>query len=170
MALARRAFLLSALSTSLIATGCGFHLRGRVNLPIKTMYVNMPRNNKMAADIRRMLIAGTNVLLVDNAKDAEAILELINSNRLRNEISYNMEGDVREYELTLQLTFRLTDPNGNEFFPPTTFASSRNMYYNDDDYLSRNAEESLLYNEMQQDLISQLLNRISTIEPIPHEY
>lgn len=170
MALARRTFLLAALSSCLITTGCGFHLRGRVNLPVKTMYVNMPKNNKMAADIRRMLTAGTNVMLVDNAKEAEAILELINSNRQRHELSYNMEGDVREYELTLQLTFRLTDPNGNEFFPPTTFASSRNMYYNDEDYLTRNAEESLLYNEMQQDLISQLLNRISTIEPIPNEY
>ncbi len=170
MALARRTFLLTALSSCLITAGCGFHLRGRVNLPVKTMYVNMPKNNKMAADIRRMLTAGTNVMLVDNAKEAEAILELINSNRQRHELSYNMEGDVREYELTLQLTFRLTDPNGNEFFPPTTFASSRNMYYNDEDYLTRNAEESLLYNEMQQDLISQLLNRISTIEPIPNEY
>ena len=170
MALARRTFSLTALSSCLITTGCGFHLRGRVNLPVKTMYVNMPKNNKMAADIRRMLTAGTNVMLVDNAKEAEAILELINSNRQRHELSYNMEGDVREYELTLQLTFRLTDPNGNEFFPPTTFASSRNMYYNDENYLTRNAEESLLYNEMQQDLIFQLLNRISTIEPIPNEY
>ena len=44
------------------------------------------------------------------------------------------------------------------------------MYYNDDEYLSRASEENVLYNEMQQDLISQLLSRLTTVEPIPHEY
>lgn len=171
MALARRSFLFSAFALStFMASGCGWHLRGHVTLPFDTLYVNMPVNNKVAADIRRMIAASTNVKVLPEAEGAQAILELLSSGRHREVVSLNMEGEAREYELTLNMTFRLVDPDGNEFFPPTTFSASRNMYYNDDEYLSRAAEENVLYNEMQQDLISQLLSRLTTVEAITDEY
>lgn len=44
------------------------------------------------------------------------------------------------------------------------------MTYNEEDYLSRDAEEAMLYREIQQDLITQLLNRLATIKPISDEY
>ena len=139
MALARRSFLFSALACTLLASGCGFHLRGQVTLPFQTLYVNKKRIKS-------------------------------SSGRHREVISVNMQGEDRDYELTLNMTFRLATPDGEEFFPPTTFTASRTMYYNDDEYLSRASEENVLYNEMQQDLISQLLSRLTTVEPIPHEY
>ena len=166
MALARRSFLFSALAFSLMAGGCGWHLRGHVTLPFNTLYVNMPINNKVAADIRRMIAASTNVTLVPEAEGAEAILELLSSGRHREVVSLNMQGEAREYELTLNMTFRLINPDGEEFVPTTTFTASRNMYYYDDEYLSRSAEENVLYNEMQQDLISQLLSRLTTVQGI----
>lgn len=170
MALARRSFLFSALAFSMLTGGCGWHLRGQVTLPFNTLYVNMPVNNKVAADIRRMIAASTNVTVVSEAENADAILELLSSGRHREVVSLNMEGEAREYELTLNMTFRLVNADGEEFFPPTRFSASRNMYYNDDEYLSRSAEENVLYNEMQQDLISQLLNRLTTVQTISDEY
>lgn len=170
MSLARRSFLLSSLALAVGLTGCGFHLRGRVTLPIETMFVNLPVNNQMAAEIRRMLKGGTNITLVDTAEEADAILELVSSGRNREVVSLNMRGEAREYELTLQLTFRLINQDGAEFLPPTTFTGSRDMTYNEEDYLSRDAEEAMLYREIQQDLITQLLNRLATIKPISDEY
>ena len=124
MALARRSFLFSALAFStLMASGCGWHLRGHVTLPFDTLYVNMPVNNKVAADIRRMIAASTNVKVLPEAEGAQAILELLSSGRHREVVSLNMEGEAREYELTLNMTFRLVDPDGNEFFPITTSES-----------------------------------------------
>ena len=73
---------------------------------------------------------------------------------------------AKKRTLLIFLTCRLINPDGEEFFPPTTFTASRNMYYNDDEYLSRSAEENVLYNEMQQDLISQLLSRLTTVQGI----
>ena len=72
--------------------------------------------------------------------------------------------------LTLQLTFRVASPDGDEYFPATTFTASREITYNEEDYNSRDAEEALLYNEMQEELIIQLLNRLSTIKPHIHAY
>ena len=170
MSLARRSFLLSSLALAVGLTGCGFHLRGRVTLPVETMFVNLPVNNQMAAEIRRMLKGGTNITLVDTAEEADAILELVSSGRNREVVSLNMRGEAREYELTLQLTFRLINQDGAEFLPPTTFTACRDMTYNEEDYLSRDAEEAMLYREIQQDLITQLLNRLATIKPISDEY
>ena len=170
MALARRSFLFSALACTLLASGCGFHLRGQVTLPFQTLYVNMPVNDKVAADIRRMIAASTNVTIVSQANRADAILELLSSGRHREVISVNMQGEDRDYELTLNMTFRLATPDGEEFFPPTTFTASRSMYYNDDEYLSRSAQEDILYSEMQQSLINQLLGRLSAVKPITNEY
>ena len=93
----------------------------------------------MAAEIRRMLKGGTNITLVDTAEEADAILELVSSGRNREVVSLNMRGEAREYELTLQLTFRLINQDGAEFLPPTTFTGSRDMTYNEEDYLSRDA-------------------------------
>ena len=156
MALARRSFLFSALALSVMASGCGFHLRGQTTLPFETLYVDMPVNDKIAANIRRLIAASTNVTIV----------ELVSSGRHRDVVSVNMQGEERDYELTLNMTFRLVDPDGNEFFPPTTFTASRTMYYNDDEYLSRTAQEEILYSEMQQNLINRLLARMSSVEPI----
>ena len=105
MALARRSFLFSALACTLLASGCGFHLRGQVTLPFQTLYVNMPVNDKVAADIRRMIAASTNVTIVSQANRADAILELLSSGRHREVISVNMQGEDRDYELTLNMTF-----------------------------------------------------------------
>ena len=125
MALARRSFLFSALALSVMASGCGFHLRGQTTLPFETLYVDMPVNDKIAANIRRLIAASTNVTIVPQAAQADAILELVSSGRHRDVVSVNMQGEERDYELTLNMTFRLVDPDGNEFFPPTTFTASR---------------------------------------------
>jgi LPS-assembly lipoprotein len=117
-----------------------------------------------------MLASGTNVQLVDNAADAQAILDFMGQNRYREVIALNTKGEAREYELTLKLTFRVASPDGDEYFPATTFTASREITYNEEDYNSRDAEEALLYNEMQEELIIQLLNRLSTIKPHIHAY
>ncbi len=169
MALARRTFLISALAATLSA-GCGWRLRGRVTLPFDTMYVNIAKNSRMGADIRRMLAGGTNVTLTETAQEAQCVLELVGSNRSREILALNAKGDAREYELTLELTFRLMSPDGDEYMVPTTFSGARPMSYNEDDYLSRGTEEGLLYNEIQHDLIVQLLNRLSALKPEIHAY
>ena len=169
MAFGRRSFILSAFAAAL-TSGCGFHLRGQVTLPFDNMFVNMPVNNRMAAEIRRALKGGTNVTLLDSAEQAQAVLELVSSRRNREVLALNSKGEAREYELTLQLTFRVASPDGDEYMPPTTFTGSRQMSYNEEDYLSRDTEENLLYAEIQQDLITQLLNRLSALKPTIHAY
>ena len=162
MSLARRSFLFSGLAlTGLAVTGCGFRLRGHVNLPFSSLYLSINHNTRMGAQIIRTIRSGSSTQIVQDPKKAEAILDLVSSQRNREVLSLNAKGEAREYELSLALTFRVSDRDGAEILPATQFVASREITYNEDEYLSRDAEEEHFYQEMERDLVIQLLNRLS---------
>lgn len=162
MSLARRSFLLSGLAlTGLTLSGCGFRLRGHVTLPFQSLYLSISHNSRMGAQIIRTIRSGSSTVIVDNPKQADAILDLVSSQRNREVLSLNAKGEAREYELSLSLTFRVSNRDGEEILPATEFVANREITYNEDEYLSRSAEEEHFYEEMERDLVIQLLNRLS---------
>ena len=44
-------------------------------------------------------------------------------------------GDAREYELKLEVSFRLSAPDGAQYLPDTVIAAVREISYNEEDYL-----------------------------------
>ena len=72
--LTRRSFILGLSALGL--TGCGWHLRGKQNVPFKTIYIALGENSAVRATIRRNLEAQTEVKVVNDRKEAEAIFEL----------------------------------------------------------------------------------------------
>ena len=163
MACSRRV-LLSALSVVLFS-GCGFHLRGSFSLPFKTLFLDMDSNSKFTATLARMLRAGSNVTLVDNVQDAQAVLRITQNTSSRDVLSYSTSGRAREFELKIVLTFTVTAPDGHVFLPPTTISASRDITYDDSDYLSRDSEETMIKTEMQNDIIEQMIRRIERAKP-----
>ena len=158
MLFSRRALLTAAVVAPL--AGCGFKLRGRFTLPFETVYLDMQRNTPMAAQIARQLRGGSNAKLVDSPEAAQAILKVIRVSRERSILSKNAKGVAREYLLRLTVTFKVTAPDGSEYLPQTSITAERSLMYDDTEYLSRDSEEALFYNEMQSDIVSQLRRRI----------
>lgn len=164
MSLSRRSLLAAAAVIPL--AGCGFRLRGRFELPFEKIYLDMNRNTPFTARIARLLRAGSNVTIVDSAEQAQAILKLTRQSRERNIISYNANGEAREYELKYIVQFQLTTPRGTPYLPETTLVAVREISYDDSDYLSRDNEEALVISEMQSDLATQIIRRIERAEPV----
>ncbi len=161
MTYSRRTLIAAAASIALGSlTGCGFRLRGHFSLPFKTIYLDMDRNNPFTAQVKRLLTAGSDVTVVPAADEAEAVLRIISRRLERNAITYNADGNVREYELKLTIQFRLTTPTGAEYLPDSSLTAVRDIYYNDEDYLSRGSEEALLIKDMENDIASQMIRRI----------
>ncbi len=50
--------------------GCGFALRGSANLPYESLYIDLPDNNALGAELRRNLRAGTNTRIVERREQA----------------------------------------------------------------------------------------------------
>ena len=164
MAISRR-LLLCALPAALL-TGCGFHLRGNFTLPFETLCLDMEENSKFTATLSRMLRASSNVKLVSDPATAEAILRVTKNTSSRDVLSYSTSGRAREYQLKNVITFTVTTPDGREYLPATTLTALRDITYDESDYLSRDDEEAMIKNEMQNDLISQMIRRIERAKPL----
>jgi LPS-assembly lipoprotein len=141
--------------------GCGFHLRGTADLPFSSVYVP-GANTGIALDLARNLRAGTNVKLVDDAKQAEAILEFTGETRAKEILSLTGTGRVREFRLRYRVGFRVHDGKGNDYVPASTLELTRDVTFNDADVLAKEAEEQLLYRDMQGDMVQQIMRRLSS--------
>jgi LPS-assembly lipoprotein len=143
--------------------GCGFHLRGAADLPFSSMYVPSATSG-IALDLARNIRAGTNVKLVDDAKQADAIVELTGETRGKEILSLTGTGRVREFRLRYRVGFRVHDGKGNEFVPPSTLELTRDVTFNDSQVLAKESEEQLLYRDMQSDMVQQIMRRLSSAQ------
>ena len=157
----RRALFAAAGALAAAAVGgCGFRMRGAQTLPIDTLFLALPVNSPLGAEITRVVRSSTTTQVVTNRKDAQAIFELLGESRQREVLSVNAQGRAREYQLRLLTSFRVVDPNGIELVPATTLTARRDIAFNESELLAKESEEALLYRDMQSDLVRQMVTRL----------
>jgi len=154
--------LLMAVATAVLLSACGFQLRGAANLPYDTLHVATPKTSAFAVEFRRAITTGSQTRLVDNPKEAQATLQLINETREKVILSLSGGGRVREYQLRYRIVYRLVNKDNQQLRPATQIALQRDISYNDTDTLAKESEEALLYRDMQSDAVSQLLRQLQT--------
>ena len=153
-----------AVALAVLLAGCGFHLRGQVELPFETLYV--PGTNSLAVELRRNVVAASNTKLVEAPKSAQAVLGFTTEARDKIILSFTSAGKVNEYRLRYRVGFRVTDPNGAQVFLPTSeILLTRDMTYNDAQVLAKQEEENLLYRDMQTDMVQQIMRRLGAARP-----
>ena len=158
----RREFLRSAvLIATVVSLGaCGFKLRGSATLPVETIYLALPVNSPVGAEITRLLRASTNARVVTERNEAQAIFELLGESREREVVAINSQGRVSEFQIRLRARFRVLNKEGFELIAPTELVARRDISFNESDLLAKESEESLLYRDMQSDLVRQMVNRL----------
>src|SRR5262245_31903570 len=144
----------------LALAGCGFHLRGTAQVPFSTLYVPNPTTG-LALDLKRGIVAGTNAKVVDDAKSADAVLAFIEEAREKEILSLTGAGRVREFQLRYRVRFRVHDGKGGNFVPPATIQLTRDVTFNDAQILAKEAEEQLLFRDMQSDMVQQIVRRLA---------
>ncbi|HUQ74733.1 MAG TPA: LPS assembly lipoprotein LptE [Burkholderiales bacterium] len=155
----RTAFLVVALALA----GCGFQLRGSANVPFNTLYIPNAKIG-IALDLKRNIEAGTQAKVVDDPKNADAILELTSEAKEKIILSLTGAGRVREFRLRYTVNYRVHDGKGGEYVPKSVVALSRDVTYNDAEILAKEAEEQLLFRDMQSDMVQQVLRRLASAE------
>lgn len=161
----RAPLALAAVLLVTLLAGCGFKLRGEQVIPVESIYIQVPLNSQIGAEISRNLRGVSKVQVVGERKDAKAIFELLGERREREVLAINAAGRAREYQLRLIASFRVVSPEGGELLPATTLTARRDISFNETDFLARENEEALLYRDMQTDLVRQMINRLSAIKP-----
>jgi LPS-assembly lipoprotein len=163
----RLSFPLLAVFLALLVAGCGWQLRGMgsLQLPYKTMYIALPETADVRVWLERYIRAGGRTTIVDSAQEAEAVFQQLQDSRVKTVLSVNAQGRVREYRLQLTYRFRLVDAKGRELVAPNEIALSRDITYDDSTVLAKDLEEGLLWRDMNNDLVNQILRRLTIIKP-----
>lgn len=161
---APRRALITAAAASLTLAACGFRLRGERTLPFETIFLGFPPNSPLGAELARNIRAGTRTQVVDDRAKAQAVLDVLGESREREVLAVNAQGKTREYQLRLRFVFRVHDGKGAEFVPPSTVAIQRDIAFNEAQVLAREAEEAVLFRDMQSDLVQQVLRRLAAAQ------
>lgn len=147
-----------------VLTACGFQLRGQASLPFDTIYISFPQGHPIGTDIKRLIKAGTKTRIVDSARKAQAILEIISVTNDKQIMSVSGGGRVREFELFYRVSFRLTDAKGAELIPTNEIALRRVIPFTDAQVVAKEGEETMLIREMQSDSADQILRRLEAVQ------
>lgn len=164
--LQRRAVITSALAAAALA-GCGFKLRSSQTFAFQTLAVTPERNGLVAADLIRYFgKAIVPITPVRGGQPPQVIVDILQEVRDKNVVGVNASGQVREFQLRLRLLFRMRLPDGRELIAPTEISQQRDISFNESAVLAKEAEEVLLFRDMQNDILQQLLRRLAAVKSL----
>lgn len=164
MLLKNRWLLACTLLVSLLfISACGFHLRGASEFPFKTIFVKGSEQTPFGVNLRRNLKGQENAKLVDSESDADVVLQILSERPEKIILSLTVQGFVREFTLNSYLTFQVHDKQGKVILPPTTIVLHRVISNNENMALPKASEEAMLFKDMQSDMVTQLVRRLSVL-------
>lgn len=166
----RRTFLsLSASAAALSLGGCGFALRKAPTFAFTTLYSGLAETSSLGVELRRSLQATRKVEVITEARrinEAQVILDVVSDQREKVVLSRNSSGQVREFQLRLTFRFKLRTLAGKELIPETEILQQRDISFNESAVLAKEAEEALLYRDMQSDVVQQIMRRLAAVKEL----
>jgi LPS-assembly lipoprotein len=164
----RRRTVLAAGATVLLA-GCGFKLRQAPEFAFDSIVIDAQPNSPLGNELRRTLAADGRVRVLPSGSDAaqaQVVLALPLELREKVVVGLNASGQVREFQLRTRVRFRLRTPQGRELIPETELLQQRDISFSEAAALAKEAEEALLYRDMQGDLVQQLMRRLAALKTL----
>ena len=165
--LRRRLFLASLAAPALAA--CGFELRRTPTFAFSTLFVGASQNSTLANELKRSIASGGTVEVINDVRQiqrVQVIMDVLAEQREKVVVGLNASGQVREFQLRIRMRFRLRTPQGKELIPDTELLQQRDISFNESAVLSKEAEENLLYRDMQTDIVQQLMRRLSAVKSL----
>lgn len=163
--LGRRAWLgkgLGLLSVGAMLGACGFKLRADERFVFQAITVTPAPGGALAAELRS---AFARTLPAQQTADPQraVVLDLLQEQREKVVVGRGAAGQVREYQLRIKAVFRVRSANGDELIAPTEITQHRDISFNESAVLAKEAEEVILYRDMQRDIVRQILRRVASI-------
>lgn len=163
-----RKLFLGLAGVTLLLAGCGFQLRQAPHFAFSSIYIGAAANSSLGNELKRTIASGGGVAVVDGARQgsAQVILDVLVDQREKVVVGLNATGQVREFQLRTRLKFKLRTPQGKELIAETELLQQRDISYNESAALAKEAEENLLYRDMQTDVVQQLMRRLAAVKAI----
>jgi LPS-assembly lipoprotein len=153
----------AVLAAALLLAGCGFHPRGAATLPFESVYIDAPRGSPIGIQLRRVIGSGSSTRIAATPQEADATLQVMNEYREKEILSLSAGGRVRELQLRYRLQYQVFDKQKNLIAAPGEIILRRDYSFNDQEQLSKESEEALLYRDMQNDAVQQIVRRLQAV-------
>jgi LPS-assembly lipoprotein len=151
----------AALVLALLLAGCGFQLRGEPQVGFRKLYISSAVPSAVVVDMKRALATGPTRIVATPA-EAEAHLRVLQEEREKAVYTITGSGRVYEYQLTLRVRYELVITGRDDpLIPPTRLEARRLISYSETAPTAKEAEEQLLYKDMQLDLSRQILRQVA---------
>jgi LPS-assembly lipoprotein len=155
-----------AMGAAALLAGCGFKLRQAPAFAFTKVYINIAPTSPLLRDLRRGLLSGGTVTVVDTQAAADVVLDVLNEGRQKVVVGLTAVGQVTEFELRIRFHFRLRTPQGKELIPDTEILETRDISFTESAALAKEPEEQLLYRDMQADIVAQLMRRLAAVKSL----
>jgi LPS-assembly lipoprotein len=155
----RRTFAVTA--SSLFLAACGFQLRQAPTFAFKKIYINASAASPIAQSLKKAIASSGNVTVVDNPTQADVILDVLGETRQKVVVGLSAVGQVTEFEIRMRFRFKLRTPQGRELIPDSEIAQNRDISFTESAALAKEAEEQLIYRDMQADVVLQTMRRLA---------
>ena len=175
----RRAVVQWALGGAVLGlSGCGFALRKAPKFPFSSMRMSGSTGTPVARELRAALV-GADVLVTGANTPASAppkqgdaaptepveqvVLTVLTDQREKTVVGQTAAGQVRELQLRTRFRFRLETPAGKILLDNTELLLERDISFSETAALAKEAEEALLYRDMQSDIVQQVMRRLAAV-------
>ncbi|OSZ71246.1 LPS assembly lipoprotein LptE [Hydrogenophaga sp. IBVHS1] len=162
--------LVAAGLTAVGLTGCGFALRKAPTFAFQSIRLQGNEGTAVARELREALQAnGLQVLTSTTTpatQPAQVVLTVVTDQRERAVVGQTAAGQVRELQLRTRFVFRLRTANEKTLIDDTELLLERDISFTETAVLSKDAEEAMLYRDMQGDIVQQVLRRLAAVKSL----
>lgn len=156
---------------ALVLAGCGFQLRGQVQLPPELSVVAVQSQQAIGAPpgtLSRklpLLLASNGVTVTRDPTQATATLTILNEGSGRRAVAADRFDIKRQYFLVYYATYQVTLANGKTLIPAEGISTNRTLLFDENQVLGFEASQEFLADSMAEDLAWQILRRLQAAKP-----
>jgi len=144
-----------------ILAACGFELRGEPTVGLHTIYLSSAVPSTVVTEIRHILATGS-TMVVASEKEGEASLRILGESREKTVRTITGSGRVYEFQLRLAASYQLAVPGREEpVIAPSEVVTTRLITYSEAAPTAKEAEEQLLYKDMQAEIAGRILRQVA---------
>ena len=161
--------LLWAVAPALVLSGCGFRFRGApLPLAFERLRLQAPAESALVRALRQALQERA-VQVLDAAvpqgegPSPQVVLTLLQDQRERVVVGTTAAGQVRELVLRQRCRLRLRTPQGRSLIDDVELLLERELSFTETQVLGKEAEEALLFDDMQASMVRQIMARLAAV-------
>ena len=151
-------------------SGCGFALRQAPSFAFTSLrfanQVGTPVSRALQRELATAGIQVTNAAAVAGQPPVQVVLEVLTDQRERAVVGQTTSGQVRELQLRTRFRFRLSTSSGKYLIDETEMLMERDISFTETGALAKAAEEQMMFNDMQSDIVQQAMRRLAAVKSL----